>query len=134
VASLGLEYRVGIVRAMTVVRRARKSVAKKNSTQRRLGWPVDRFTTTRFRICEIWKRHPEWSAREVIERLKPDRPVRLQWVHKVLADCHRAFSGRLTAEQRRIGRRFYVSVRARAQRAALRLTSRAQSPRRMVRG
>jgi len=133
VASLGLEYRVGIVRAMTVVRRARESVAKKNSTQRRLGWPVDRFTTTRIRVCEIWQRHPEWSAREVIERLKPDRPVRQQWVHKILADCFQA-SARLNPEQRRIGRRFYVSVRARAQRAALRLTARAQSPRRMVRG
>jgi len=111
VASLGLEYRVGIVRAMMVVRRAREVVANENPLQRRVGWPVDRFTTTRIRISEIWKRHPDWSAREVLEHLKPDRPVREQWVYKILADCFQA-STRLNPEQRRIGRRFLVTWRA----------------------
>jgi DNA invertase Pin-like site-specific DNA recombinase len=116
VASLGLEYCVGIVRAMAVVRRARESVAKKNSTQQLLGWPVDRFTVTRIRISEIWKRHPDFSAGRVIERLGPEHSVRLQWVQKILADCYRS-SARLTAEERRIGRRFYLSWRARNRRA-----------------
>jgi hypothetical protein len=47
----------------------------------------------------------------VLEHLKPDRPVRQQWVYKVLADCFQA-SARLNPEQRRIGRRFLVSWRA----------------------
>jgi len=38
--------------------------------------------------------------------------VRQQWVHKTLIDCFQA-SARLNLEQRRVGRRFYVSVRAR---------------------
>lgn len=33
--------------------------------------PVDRYTVTRTGISKMWKRHPEWSAREVIERGPP---------------------------------------------------------------
>ncbi len=72
---------------------------------RRCGWPLDRFTATRIHISKIWKRHPEWSARKVIERLGLERPVRRQWVQNILSDCFQASAG-LNAERRRIGRRF----------------------------
>jgi AraC-like DNA-binding protein len=115
----GFEYSVGIVRASAAARRARESLARNHWTSRRLNWPVDRYTVTRTRISEIWKRHPQWSAREVIERLKPGNPVRRQWVQKMLADCFRA-SARLTTKERRIGRRFFHPGSVRLRRAAIR--------------
>jgi DNA invertase Pin-like site-specific DNA recombinase len=112
----GFEYSVGVVRAGAAARRARESVARNHQAPRRLHWPVDRYTVTRTRISEIWKRHPESSAREVIERLKPGHPVRRQWVQKILADCFQA-SARLTPKARRIGRRFYHPGSVRVRRA-----------------
>ncbi len=106
IAFLALESSVGIVRMWLAVRRSRESMARKSSMHRRCAWPVDRYTATRIRISAIWKRHPEWSAREVIKRLGPERPVRRQWVQNILSDCFQASAG-LNAEQRRIGRRFY---------------------------
>ena len=117
ISKLGLEYSVGIVRAWGVVRRSRELVAKRHWAQRRLGWPVDRYTMTRIRISEIWKRHPEFSGRRVIRELGPQHSVRLQWVQKILRDCFQASTG-LSAEQRRAGRRrFHHLSRARGRRA-----------------
>ena len=67
------------------------------------------YTVTRIRISEIWTRHPEWSARPVIENLGPEHSVRLPWVQKILADFSHASSSRLTADQRRISQRPGVS-------------------------
>jgi hypothetical protein len=80
IAECGFKHSVGIVRASAAARRARESLARNHWTSRRLNWPVDRHTVTRTRISEIWRRHPEWSAREVIQRLQPGHPVRQQWV------------------------------------------------------
>ena len=106
VANSGIECSVGIVRASAAVKRSRESVAKNHWAQQRLGWPLDRYTVSRICISEIWKRHPELPAREVIGRLGPKHSVRLQWVQKILNDCFQS-SARLSAEQRRVGRRFY---------------------------
>jgi hypothetical protein len=62
-SKLGLEYPLGIVRAWAVVKWSRESAAKHHWPQRRIGWPVDRYTMTRIRISEIWKWHTEFSAR-----------------------------------------------------------------------
>jgi DNA invertase Pin-like site-specific DNA recombinase len=119
VSKLGPEHSVGIVRAWAVVRRSRESVAKHHWAQRRLGWPVDRYTMTRIRISEVWKRHPEFSARQVIRQLGPEHSVRLQWVQKILSDCFHA-STCLSAAQRRVGRRFSHLSRASGRRATVR--------------
>src|ERR1022692_380765 len=110
IAKLSLGYAVGIVRAGAVARRCRESAAKHSWAQRRIQWPVDRHTVTRIRISEIWKRHPEFSGRQVIEKLGTEHRVRLPWVQKILSDCWKA-SARHNAEQQRIGRRNVRSSR-----------------------
>jgi DNA invertase Pin-like site-specific DNA recombinase len=113
ISKMGPEFPVGIVRAWTVVRRCRESAAENSWAQRKIEWPVDRRTVARIRISAIWKRHPEFTAKQVIRKLGPNHPVRLRWVQKVLSDCWQA-SDRHTAEQRRIGRRLYSPWRQRA--------------------
>lgn len=104
VANSGIERSVGIVRAWAAVKRSRQSVAKNHWAQKRVGWPLDRYTVSRIRISEIWKQHPEIPARQVLRRLGPKHSVRLHWVQKILSDCFQT-SPRLSAEQRRVGRR-----------------------------
>jgi hypothetical protein len=104
--TLGLNTPWVVVRVRAAVRRSRESVTKNSWAQRCSGWPMDRHTATRVRIAEIWKRHPEFSARQVVRELGSEHPVRLQWVQKILSDCFQA-STRLTAEGRQVGRRFY---------------------------
>jgi hypothetical protein len=65
---------------------------------------------TRIRISEIWKRRPEFTGRQVIEKLGTEHRVRLPWVQKILSDCWKA-SARHNAEQQRIGRRNVRSSR-----------------------
>ncbi len=112
VAKLDLGSSVGIARAGAVARRCRELAAKYSWAQRQMRWPVDRHTVTRIRISEIWKRHPEFSGKQVMRKLGPDHPVRLQWIQKILSDCWQA-SSRHSAEQRRIGRRIYCRPRRR---------------------
>jgi DNA invertase Pin-like site-specific DNA recombinase len=110
-----LDYPVGKMRAWILVRRARESAARDQRAHRRAGWPVDRYTMTRIRISKIWKRHPRWSARQVMTRLRLGRTVQLQWVQKILKDCFET-QPRLSRQRRRVGRRIYcrrVRLRAR---------------------
>ncbi len=112
IAELGLECAVGIVRSRAVVRRSRESVTEHHWAQRRLGWPVDRYTAARIRISEIWKRHPGYIAREVIRELGPEHPVRIQWVQQILRDC-RVASARPRPKRLPVGRRLQGTLRGR---------------------
>jgi len=108
VASLNLDYPVGIIRGMAVAKRCHEIDARRSWAYRKIHWRADRRTLTRIRVSEIWKQHPDWCARQVIARLGPQHDVVVSWVQKILADCFQAY-GRHSPETRRVGRRVYVS-------------------------
>ena len=103
-ASADLEHPLGICRTWKLLRECRVAAAKHDPVHKQVGWHPDKFTAARIRVGAIWKRHPDFSARQVIEKLGPTYALRLPWVQKVLRECWRA-SARQSPAQRRIGRR-----------------------------
>jgi hypothetical protein len=106
------EHSICIIRAWAFLRTCREAAARRSPAQQQMGWRLDRKTAARIRISTIWKRHPEFTGRQVMAKLGPAHSVRLPWVQKVLRECWRASAGH-SAEQRRVGRWFYRSSRAR---------------------
>jgi hypothetical protein len=74
--------------------------------QKQMRWPLDRWTAARVRISAIWKRHPEFTAKQVMRKLEPEQAVRAGFVQRVMRQCWRA-SVRVSAKQRLTGRRVY---------------------------
>jgi DNA invertase Pin-like site-specific DNA recombinase len=112
IATLGREDRLGISRAWALLRDCRKAAAKRSRAHRQVGWYLDGRTAARIRVSAIWKRHPEFTAKQVIRKLGPEGHVRVRWVQQIMNECWRA-SARHSPKQWRIGRRFYNSWRAR---------------------
>jgi DNA invertase Pin-like site-specific DNA recombinase len=110
VSSLGHESRPGYSRVWRTLRECRRADAKDSPAQRRMGWQLDGRTAARVRISTIWKQHPEFTAKQVIEKLGAEHRARVPWVQKILRECWRA-SARHNSEQRRIGRRIYNPLR-----------------------
>lgn len=111
-ASLGPEYPLGFTRAWVLLRNCRLAAAKRSPAQRQMGWRLDRKTAERIRISAIWKRHPEFTARQVIKNLRLKSSVSVAWVQKILRECYRA-SARRSSKQQLIGRRIYCGPRRR---------------------
>jgi DNA invertase Pin-like site-specific DNA recombinase len=110
VSSLGHEHRPGYTRVWRTLRECRRADAKHSPAQRRMGWQLDGRTAARVRVSAIWKQHPEFTAKQVIEKLGPKHSARVPWVQKILRECWRT-SARHSLEQRRIGRRIYSPLR-----------------------
>jgi hypothetical protein len=104
-AKLGRE-RPGYTRVWKKLRECRLAAAGHSPAQRQMGWQLDGLTAARVRVSAIWKRHPEFTAKQVIKNLGPEHFVRVPWVQKILGECWRA-AARRSPEQRRIGRRLY---------------------------
>jgi hypothetical protein len=100
------EYPIRCTRASGLLRIARKAAALGSTTQREIGWRLDKRTAARIRISTIWKRHPEYTAKQVLLNLEPRHIVPLPFVQKIMRECWRA-SRRHTPEQLRIGRRIH---------------------------
>src|SRR5882762_798297 len=83
IASMGLEHPLGITRAEALLRECRTDAAKRSPTQKQLGWYLDQWTAARIRVSAIWKQHPEFTAKQVIEKLGPKQSVRVPWVQQV---------------------------------------------------
>jgi DNA invertase Pin-like site-specific DNA recombinase len=98
------QYSIGTTCALRFLRNSRSVAAKRRSSHRLLRWPLDRHTAARIRVSAIWARHPELSARQVMERLGPKHAVRLPWVQQVMRECWRA-SARPAPKAWLIGRR-----------------------------
>lgn len=98
------EYSICLARACHFLRNSREAAAKRSPSQRLLHWQLDRRTGARIRISAIWRKHPEFSARQVIQRLGPKHAVGLHWVQQIMRECWRA-STRPVADAWRIGRR-----------------------------
>jgi DNA invertase Pin-like site-specific DNA recombinase len=103
VASLGAKHPVGISQIRVHLRECRLAAAKRSQAQR-AGQRADPWTATRIRISETLKRHPQFTARQVIEKLGPEYSVQLRWVRRVMTQYRRR-SVSLSPKQRRIGRR-----------------------------
>ena len=106
IARLGLEHPLGFSRAWVYLRECRMAAARHSRAHKLTGWQLDGRTAARVRISAIWKRHPEFTAKQVIEKLRPEHTVRVPWVQQVMRECWRA-STRRSPKQWRIGRRFY---------------------------
>jgi DNA invertase Pin-like site-specific DNA recombinase len=100
------EYPVGTMRVWAILRGCWAAAARSSPAHRQLGWRLDRWTAARIRVSAIWKQHPEFTAKQVIRNLRPERPVSIRWVQKIQRDCWRA-SARHAPQQRRVGRRRY---------------------------
>ena len=111
-ADMRLEQPLGLDRTWQYLRECRMAVAKRSAVQKRVGWYIDLRTAARVRIGAIWKRHPEFTAKQVMERLGPEHSVREKWVMRVMNECWRAYA-RHSPKQLRAGRRAYHSWRAR---------------------
>src|SRR5208283_2662879 len=112
IASLGPEYTLGIGRAWALLRGCRKAAARRDAAQRRIGWHLDCWTADRIRISSIWRRRPDFTAKEVLEKLGPIPVLRIACVRQVLRECLLS-SAKLSRKQRLIGRRIYSPWRGR---------------------
>ena len=108
IKSVRPEYPLGTVRASMLMRKCRRAAAGRNPTQKRTGWRIDHRTPARILISAMWKRHPEVTARQVIEQirdeLRPRYTLSKSWVQEILRDCWRV-SAKHSPEQLRVGRR-----------------------------
>jgi DNA invertase Pin-like site-specific DNA recombinase len=104
IESLGTELPAGSQRVWKLLRECRLAVAKRSPA--RMRWQLDRRTPARVRISSIWKRHPEFTAKQVMKNLGREHSVRVPWVQKILRECWRA-SAKHSPTQWRIGRRLY---------------------------
>jgi DNA invertase Pin-like site-specific DNA recombinase len=112
IASIGLEHPLGITRAWRLLRECRIAAAKRSSAQKQIGWYLDHRTAARIRINAIWQKHPEFTAKQVIEKLESGPVMTVKWVQKIMKECWRA-SARHSPKQWRKGRRFHNSWRGR---------------------
>jgi hypothetical protein len=112
VASVGGAHPLGVSRTRILLKDCRRAAAKDSPAQKQLGWRLDHRTAARVRVGAIWKRHPEFTAKQVIEKLGPQYSVNARWVGRVMNECWRA-SARHSPKQLRIGRRLYSSRRGR---------------------
>jgi DNA invertase Pin-like site-specific DNA recombinase len=114
IESLGPERPLGVTVVEKLLTECRRAADKHSPAQKQLGWQLDRWTAARVRIRAIWKRHPEFTAKQVIEKLGPEFSVRVRWVQQIMKDCWRA-SAKCSPQQWRRGRRFYWSWRCRGE-------------------
>ena len=106
------ELALGETRAWKLLRECRLAATKHSSMYKRVGWQLDQRTAARIQVSGMWKRHPEFTGKRVLHKLRLSHYVSLPWVQKVMRECWRA-SARHTAEQWRLGRRFYSPHRDR---------------------
>jgi len=92
IASLGLKHRrlLGIYRARQLLRECRVAAAKRSPLHKKVGWWLDSRTTKRIRISAICKKHPKYTAKQVLKILGPEHSVRITWVNQVMNECWQA--------------------------------------------
>jgi DNA invertase Pin-like site-specific DNA recombinase len=89
---LGLLHPVGLSRVRQMVKECRRTAAARSPIQRAVGWSIDTRTHLRIRAGLIWKRHPNFTAREILAQLGAGFPFGVDWVRRVLGACRRAAS------------------------------------------
>jgi DNA invertase Pin-like site-specific DNA recombinase len=106
VANLGTPHPLDLRRAYAFLKECRRDAAMRSSVHQKVGWYLDHRTATRIRIGAMWQRHPEFTAKQIIRKLKlgPDSPVK--WVQRIMNECWKAHA-RPRGRKRRIGRKTY---------------------------
>jgi DNA invertase Pin-like site-specific DNA recombinase len=106
IANMGTPRPLSRKRAYAFLKECRRDAAGRSAVHRKIGWYLDHRTANRIRIGELWKRHPEFTGKQVIEKLKlgPDAP--LKWVQHIMNDCWKAYA-KPKPRERRAGRTFY---------------------------
>jgi DNA invertase Pin-like site-specific DNA recombinase len=89
VKGLGTPHPLDQRRASALLKECRRSAANRSDLHRQVGWHLDHRTATRIRIGAMWKRHPTFTAKQVIARLGRMSPAfaKVKWVQKILHDC-----------------------------------------------
>lgn len=92
IARLGLkdQHLLGIYRARQLLRECRLAAAKRSLVYKEVGWWVDSRTAVRIRITAICKRHPKYTASQVLKAVGLEHPIRLRWVNKIMNECWQA--------------------------------------------
>jgi DNA invertase Pin-like site-specific DNA recombinase len=111
VANIGTPQPLSLKRAYAFLKECRRDAGKRSAVHRKVGWYLDHRTANRIRIGELWKRQPQLTGKQVIEKLRlgPDAP--LKWVQHIMNDCWKAYA-EPKAKRRRAGRKFYNLWRA----------------------
>lgn len=113
------EYPLRESRGSALLRSCRQTVFGHNRMQKQIGWRVDHRSAARLRIAAVWKRHPEFTARQVAKQvrdeLKPRHTLHVLWVKEILRDCRRGFASHRPhrPKQLGVGRRAYGNRRER---------------------
>jgi len=84
------EHKIGRTRACRFLTKSREAAAKRSASHRLVGWRLDGRTAARIRISAIWKKHPKYTATQVIRRLGPKCVLRVDFVQRVMRECWRA--------------------------------------------
>ena len=111
IAKMGAQYPLGTTRADRLIREFRTAAAQRSALPKQVGWPLDSRTAARIRVSALWRRHPDLTAKQVIERLGPGPFLNVKWVRQVMKDCCRV-SVRAGSKAWLRGRRKYHSWRA----------------------
>ena len=94
--TLRREYPIRDSRACELMRSCRQEVFGRNRMQKRIGWQVDCRTAARLRIAAIWRRHPDFTVRQIAKQvrneLRPKHTLGVLWVEGILRDCRRGFT------------------------------------------
>ncbi len=92
IESLGLTHQhlLGVGRVRQLLRECRAAAAKRSPVHKKAGWWLDSRTADRIRISAIYKRHPEYTAHQVLKTLGPEHGVKLRWVNQVMNDSWRS--------------------------------------------
>jgi hypothetical protein len=104
IAGMGTAHPLWDRRACALLKECRRNVALRSPVHMQVGWNLDHRTSNRARIGDLWKRHPDLTGKQIIERLKlgPDAP--LKWVQGIMNDCWRAYA-KPKGPARRVGRK-----------------------------
>jgi len=102
-ANLGLDRPLSYNRSFRLLKECRRDAANRSPEHKRVNWYLDRWTAARIAISAISRRHPEFTAKQIIRRLRSAPLVHEPWVKQVMRECRLAFTRR-TAAQRHLGR------------------------------
>jgi DNA invertase Pin-like site-specific DNA recombinase len=103
-ANIGLEHPLGHKRVLRLLRECRRDAANRSPEHKRANWFLDSWTARRIEISAISSRHPDFTAKQVIRRLRSEHVISVLWVRKVMKQCRRP------AQER--GRRRRLSLNA----------------------
>ncbi len=110
-ANAGLDHPLGFDNSYRFLKECRLAAVKRSYIYRRRRWRIDCRTDTRIRISVILKRHPKFTALQLIEKLGPGRFRRLQWVKLIMKECR---SGSARLKNKRANRLHYLVQRSNA--------------------